>query len=136
MEIAVVEFMRIAIPHWQGRISPVFDVAGTLCLIDIEDGREVRRQSVSLSSRDPFRRVAEVSALRMDVLICGALSYPLERALIGAGVQVACCICGEVDAVVDAYLRGRLADRRFLMPGCPNTRQGNRFRHRGRRSLP
>ena len=34
--------MRIVIPQWQGRVSPVFDVAVNLLLIDIEEGRDVR----------------------------------------------------------------------------------------------
>lgn len=128
--------MRIAIPHWKGRVSPVFDVAGTLCLIDTEEGRETGRRSAVLTSRDPFRRAVEVSALRVDVLICGTVSYPLERALVGAGVRVVCCICGEIDPVIDAYLGGRLSDSRFLMPGCPGNRRGQRYRHRGGRSWP
>jgi len=127
--------MRIAIPHWQGRVSPVFDVAETLCLIDIEEGRETGRRNTMLTSRDPFRAI-EVSALRVDVLICGAVSYSLERALAGAGIRVVCCICGEVGSVIDAYLGGRLSDRRFLMPGCPSNRQGQHYRHRGGRSSP
>ncbi|OPY86892.1 MAG: hypothetical protein A4E73_03817 [Syntrophaceae bacterium PtaU1.Bin231] len=128
--------MRIAIPHWQGRVSPVFDVAGTLCLIDIEEGRETGRRNIMLTSRDPFRRAVEVSALRVDVLICGAVSHPFERALLAAGVRVLCCICGEIGSVIDAYLGGRLSSRRFLMPGCPGNRRGQRYRHRGGRSWP
>ena len=134
MRLAVASFMRIAIPHWQGRVSPVFDVARTLYLIDIEEGRETGRRSEVLTSRNPFRRAMEVSALHVDVLICGAVSYPLERALVGSGVRVVCCICGEIGSVIDAYMDGRLSDRRFLMPGCPGNRQGQRYRHRGRRS--
>ena len=129
-------FMRIAIPHWQGRVSSVFDVAGTLCLIDVEEGREIGRRSAVLTSRDPFRRAVEVSALNVDMLICGAISYPQERALIGAGVRVVCCICGEIGSVIDACIGGRLSDRRFLMPGCPGNRRGQRYRYRGGRSSP
>lgn len=128
--------MKIAIPHWQGRVSPVFDVARALCLIDIEEGRETGRRSAMLASADPFQRAIEVSALRVDVLICGVVSSPLERALVGAGIQVVCCICGEVDAVIDAYLRGRLADRCFRMPGCPGAPQGRHLRNRRGRSSP
>jgi len=30
-----ISVMKVAIPHWQGRISPVFDVAGALLLVDV-----------------------------------------------------------------------------------------------------
>jgi predicted Fe-Mo cluster-binding NifX family protein len=110
--------VKIAIPHWQGRVSPVFDVAEILTLIDIEDGREVRREKVILGSRDPFGRAKEVSALGVSVLLCGALSHPFETALMGAGIQVVGFVCGDLEAVVNAFLGGRLADVRFHMPGC------------------
>jgi predicted Fe-Mo cluster-binding NifX family protein len=126
--------VKIAIPHWQGRVSPVFDVAESLTLIDIEDGREVRREKVMLGSRDPFGRAKEVSALGISVLLCGALSHPFETALMGAGIQVVGFVCGDLEAVVDAFLRGQLADGPFLMPGCCGKRRksgclGSRRKH-------
>src|SRR3989339_815308 len=41
--------MRIAIAHWQGRVSPVFDVSDQLFLIDIENGREQMRQGIHVT---------------------------------------------------------------------------------------
>ena len=126
--------MKIAIPHWQGRVSPVFDVAESLTLIDVEDGREVRRETVILSSRDPFGRAKEISALGTAVLLCGALTHPFQTALMGAGIQVVGFVCGDLEAVVNAFLRGQLADGRFLMPGCCGKRRksgcrGSRRKH-------
>ncbi|HSO62114.1 MAG TPA: hypothetical protein VLR50_13870, partial [Desulfobacterales bacterium] len=74
--------MKIAIAHWQNRISPVFDVADRLILIDVEDGREVHRESLHLVGRDPFGRARELSDLGVDVLLCGAVSRGLEKALV------------------------------------------------------
>jgi hypothetical protein len=51
--------MRIAIPQWQGRVSPVFDVAGILLLIDIEDGREIGREERLSIGKNPSARVTE-----------------------------------------------------------------------------
>lgn len=124
--------MRIAIPHWQGRVSPVFDVSDSLYLIDTEDGWEKHRENVLLASRDPFGRAREISSLGIDVLLCGALSRVLETALIGAGVQVVGFICGDLEDVVMAFICGGCADTRFLMPGCCGKRQKFGLRH-GRR---
>jgi predicted Fe-Mo cluster-binding NifX family protein len=124
--------VKIAIPHWQGRVSPVFDVAESLFLIDIEDGREVRRENVMLASRDPFGRAKEISALGTAVLLCGALSHPFQTALMGAGIQVVGFVCGDLEAVVNAFLQGQLADVRFHMPGCSEKKQRTGCR-RGRR---
>ena len=32
--LMAISVMKVAIAHWQGRISPVFDVAGALLLVD------------------------------------------------------------------------------------------------------
>jgi predicted Fe-Mo cluster-binding NifX family protein len=119
--------MKIAIPHWRGRVSPVFDASDSMVVIDIEDGRERRRENVALYSRDPFRRAQEVSGLGADVILCGAVSQTLERALLGAGVRVQGFICGNVDVVVNAFLHGRLSEARFHMPGG----RGGRHRSQG-----
>jgi predicted Fe-Mo cluster-binding NifX family protein len=129
--------MKVAIPHWQGRISPLFDAADTLLLIDIEDGREVKRDNFNLSRRDPLRRAREVSRLGADMLLCGAVSRELETALLGAGVQVVGFICGEVDGVIAAFLGGTLSHSRFQMPGWEKERPGaarpGRVKRRGKR---
>lgn len=119
--------MRIAIPHWQSRVSPVFDVAERLLLVEVADAREVGRQEVALTSVDPVRRAQQVAQLRSDVLICGAISWPLELALRSAGVQVIAQICGQVDDVVQSFLLGGLENDAFQMPGCCGWR---RFRGR------
>ncbi len=109
--------MRIAIAHWQDRISPVFDVSNRVLLIDIEDGRELKREDNVLNCRGPFERAREVYRLGVQVLLCGAVSRPLETALISSGVRVIGFICGGLEDVLSAYINERLADDRFQMPG-------------------
>lgn len=115
--------MRIAIPHWQGRISPVFDVAVNFLLIEVEDGRESRREERRLSATDSFARVAEFLSFGAGILICGAISAPAEARLVAAGVQVIGFTCGRVDDVLNAYLNGELVNRVFAMPGCQRWRR-------------
>jgi predicted Fe-Mo cluster-binding NifX family protein len=122
--------MKIAIAHWQGRVSPVFDVSDSLIVIDILNGVEVHRQHVNLAGRDSFERATEVSRSGAQVLICGALSRPLETALIGAGIQVFGFTCGELESVIGAFQDGQLSDARYLMPGCCARRQRVRLRRR------
>ncbi len=110
--------MRIAIPQWQGRIAPVFDVAGHLLLVDVEDGREIRRAQRNLIRADASARTAELIACGVDLLICGAISAPLQLRIDGAGIRVAAFLCGAVDDVLAAVLNGTLAQPRFAMPGC------------------
>ncbi len=115
--------MRIAIPQWQGRVSPVFDVAGNLLLIDIEDGRETRREARRFLATEGSARVNEFLGLGAGILICGAISASLQSRLIASGVQVIGFACGTVDGVLAAYLNGSLANRVFVMPGCQRWRR-------------
>lgn len=115
--------MRIAIPDWQGRISPVFDVATHLLLADVEDGSVRWRQTVPLKSEDMQMRVQEVCGLGIELLICGAISRPLELALIVRGIEVSPQTCGEVEEVLSALLAGSLHPDAFLMPGCCGRRR-------------
>lgn len=110
--------MRIAIPQWQGRISPVFDVAVNLLLIDVENGHETRREERSLRGTDSLARIAEFLSFGADILICGAISAPVEARLAASGVEVIGFTCGMVDEVLAAHLNGGLTDRVFAMPGC------------------
>lgn len=125
------ETMRIAIPQWQGRVSPVFDVAGSLLVVDFEDGREVRREEMGLAQTDALSRAAELARLGADVLICGAVSAPLEARLAAAGVQVIGFVCGSVEDILAGFATGELASPAFLMPGC----RGRRWRQ-GRSTMP
>ncbi|MGB9609325.1 MAG: NifB/NifX family molybdenum-iron cluster-binding protein, partial [Bryobacteraceae bacterium] len=115
--------VRLAIPHHQGRISPVFDTAGSVLLIDLENGREIRRESRSLSRNELLARAGEFLQLEANVLICGAISAPLETLLISSGVHVIGFLCGPVDEVVAAFLNGNIAKPEFSMPGCRAWRQ-------------
>ena len=53
--------MRLAITVWNGRIAPVFDVAGTVRLVELTENTVTQDQLVSLpSDRGIFSRVALV----------------------------------------------------------------------------
>jgi len=121
--------MRIAIPDWQGRISPVFDAAKKVLLVDVEGDRQVGRSEHRLAHLDPLLRAKEVAELGADMVICGAVSWPLEMALRSAGVGLIAQTCGPVEDVLDAFLSGQLTDEAYLMPGCCGRRRRFRGRH-------
>jgi len=120
--------MKIILPHWQGRISPLFDSAGLVLLVEVEKNRELRRTTHSVQG-DILQRVRQTLDLGADILICGAISGQLERMLRAAGLQVIANICGEVEDVLSAYGRGALFDTQFLLPGCFGRRHRSRGRH-------
>jgi predicted Fe-Mo cluster-binding NifX family protein len=123
--------MRVAIPISDGRISPVFDAAGHLMLVDVDNGREVGRSEKILEEAETASRARRVAELGADVLICGAISRPFELMLHSAGVEVSPQACGRVEDVLRAFMSGQLTEQAFLMPGCCGRRRrfrGGRYR--------
>lgn len=118
--------MKIAMPYWQGRVSPVLDVAARFLLITLEHGQETTREDVSFEASRPLERVRQLSRLGAETVICGAISRPLELDLRSAGIQVIAHICGPMDDVLGAFVNGRLNEDVYLMPGCCGRRQGLR----------
>ena len=110
--------MLIAIPVLQERISPVLDTAARLLLVTRRRGKEVARREFVLSPLPPEGLARSVAELRVDVLLCAALSEPLLRALERRGVRVKPHLCGEVESVLRAFDCGQLRRDEFRMPGC------------------
>jgi predicted Fe-Mo cluster-binding NifX family protein len=123
--------MNLAITTWDGWVSPVLDVAKRLLLVSVEGGQVRARTEADLEERLPAARARRIADLGVQVLICGALSQPLEAALSSAGVRVIPQTCGPVEEVLRAFLAGQLRDEAFLMPGCCGRRRRFRGGRRG-----
>jgi len=121
--------MKVAIPEWQGRVSPVFDVARHLQVFEIEAGSARPIQALACEAETVSSRVARLVEAGATLPICGAISRPLEMAVTAAGIQVIAQTCGNVQDVADAYAKGQLTLETFCMPGCG--RQKHRCRLRG-----
>lgn len=129
-----ISVMRVGIPILRDRISPVFDVSERLLLIDVEGGRVLRRTEVLMEKAGHVARAELIAKLGVHVLICGAVSRPLEAILVSAGVKIIPNTCGVVEEILDAFVCDHFTEQAFLMPGCQGRRR--RFRHRGGRGGP
>lgn len=118
--------MQVAIPVWQDRISPVFDTARTVLLLQIENGKEISRSVMHLLQGYPPLRVRRLRDQGVELLICGAISRPFAHLCAGAGIRVIPWIAGRLEDVLEAFLAGRLPDPSFLMPGCRRGRRRQR----------
>ncbi len=110
--------MRIAVPDWEGNVSPVLDKAGRIRLADMGEGGVVARETVVLLAGAPTSRALQLAKLGVDVLICCSVSHALEAVLVSRGVRVVRHICGPVDEVVNACLSGGVIPQKLIMPGC------------------
>ncbi len=132
--------MKIALTVWNGRIAPVFDVAGTIRLIEY-DGENIKEDKIVILPNENrvIKRVERLSELQIDTLICGAISRPVHRIIVDSGIKIYAFISGEVDEIIKALLAGNLEEKSYTMPGCgmgrgngQNCRRGAGHRGRGR----
>ena len=125
--------MRVAIPLWQGRVSPVFDEASRILLVDFTDGWEQHRHEEALIVHNPFERARLFPKLGIDLLICGMISQTQQKALSSVGIRIIPHICGSMEDVIDAFLDGRLESGALLMPGCGNPKRLRKHRCKANR---
>ena len=118
--------MKIAMPTWQGRISPVMDAATRLLVIEHDGGGEVGRIEEAIGEEFLPQRAKYLADLGIDVLICGGISRPLFSLITAQGITVIPWVTGPIEQILAAYHGHRLHRGQFAMPGC-----GRFGQHRG-----
>ncbi len=121
--------MRIAIPICEEEISPLFDVARQLLMVDVEGSQVIAIRHAFLENMNPDDNAQQVIDLGTDTLICGAISAPLEFFLLSAGIKVISKTCGVAEDVLHEFIAGKLDEGLFVMPGCDGRRQARKQRH-------
>lgn len=127
--------MKVALSTWKNCISTVFDAADQLLILEPEGANGYKRTSFKLPAVNLKERVKKMKEHQIDVLICGAISMPLENLLIASGIEVYSFVRGPVEEVIAAYQNGNLNHAVFSLPGCcRRLRLQRRMRHRNGRN--
>jgi len=113
--------MKVAFTVWENRISPVFDCAQKLFIVDIIGHSVTGKDLVPFHYESPFSRATRLSDLGVKVLICGAVSDSFANMIETYGIRIIPFVAGAVEEVLDAYLMGTLSSSKFRMPGCRST---------------
>ena len=109
--------MKIAIPVWENKISPVLDTASRLLVVEVKAGGDMSRFEVYLDERDLSKRSLRIMGLGVDTVICGAVTRHFSDMLKALGIDIVTGISGQPDDVLHACFEGRLAHSKYLMPG-------------------
>lgn len=123
--------MKIALSVFKDSISTVFDAADAILIVEADGANKSKHVITQMRAACPAVRAAQLKAQDIDVLICGAISRPMEAAIIAAGIAVHPFICGPVEDVIAAYQSGLLNRAVFSLPGCHRPVRGGRRRGRG-----
>ena len=109
--------MKLAIPVWEDKVSPVLDTASRLLVVEVKEDGEVSRFEIFLDERDLSRRCLRIQGLGIDTLICGAVTRHFSEMLKASGIDIIPGISGRPDEVLNACFEGKLAHAKYLMPG-------------------
>lgn len=110
--------MKVAVPSWEGRISPVFDTARRVLYFDVVDGEARPVGGAELPSSNPQARLRQLQEAGVALLLCGAISRPLADAVTASGLRLVPFLAGDVERVVAAFASNELGNVCFHMPGC------------------
>ena len=121
---------KTAFACWDDRISPVFDIARRIHVVEADSGRIVAETREVLADDPPAQKALRLVELGAGTLVCGAISRPFHEMVAAVGIRVIPFVAGDLSEVIQAWLSGNLESDTFVMPGC--CRSGRR--RRGMRS--
>ena len=114
--------MKIAIPIFRSRLSPVFDWCEQLLIIEKTQNDE-RRMEVSLANFSPVERVGFLVESKVTVFIFGVISETLLPVLEVNNIRLIPGVAGRVDEIIEAFFAGDLHLEKYTMPGCRGLRR-------------
>ncbi len=110
--------MRAAFSFWENRIAPVFDVALNVLVVETKSGRIINETEEALTDTLPMGKALRLAELDVGILVCGAISRPLQDMVSAYGIRVITFVSGDLREIIDAWLAGKREMELFAMPGC------------------
>ena len=110
--------MNIAVTIWGNRVSPVFDSAKNLMIVQVGDRQISERDydQVDFSTMDQCLSVLKKH--QVDVLICGAITDVQSETVRAASVRLFPFISGQAEAVLESFMQDQAQITQYLMPGA------------------
>ena len=110
--------MRLAIAVWGCEVSPVFDFARQILVVQCDDDQVRARYHYDMPEESMASRAERLRELGVNVLVCGAISNPLAKMVCGLGITLIPWKCGLIEEVLVAYFSADLEHPRFSLPGA------------------
>lgn len=100
--------MRIAVTYENGEVFQHFGHTEAFKVYDVEDGKIVNSQIVDTNGTGHGALAGLLSAVNVDVLICGGIGGGAQAALAECGIRLYGGVSGSADEAVNAFLSGKL----------------------------
>jgi predicted Fe-Mo cluster-binding NifX family protein len=115
--------VKIAIPRFGEAVAPCFEYSATIAIFTVEDGKVVSQRDFTLQSQQEFDRVRLLRDQGVNTLICGGVQDRFEDVIKALGIQVISWVSGDVENLIDQFLRGKLTPGTGRL-GDPNRQAG------------
>ena len=99
----------ILIPIFDGRVSSRLDCTESFQAIKIKKEKVHSIEQVKIFSSNPIEKLNQILFLKPDIIICNGLTDLFQNELSKNNIDVIPWIYGEVDEVIENYMKGVLA---------------------------
>ena len=100
--------MKIAVTYKNGEIFGHFGHTEQFKIYNVEAGKIISSEVIDTNGSGHGALAGLLSALSIDVLICGGIGGGAQMALAQAGIKLFGGVCGNADKAVEAYLANEL----------------------------
>jgi len=118
--------MKVALLTAQSRVSPVFETTSSWLIINATPSECAIGSTHSFNTQNEVEMANELLVENIELVICGAIPYYLEKILINQGCEVFSFIAGEINHVINALHLNTLDSPEFRMPGCQKRKRRGR----------
>ena len=102
--------MRIAVTYENGQVFQHFGHTEQFKVFEVEDGKIVSSEVIGSDGQGHDALAGFLCNNAIDVLICGGIGGGAQAAISEQGIELCAGTSGDVDAAVEAYLRGELVN--------------------------
>ena len=102
------QIMRIAVTYENGQVFQHFGHTSQFKVYDVRNGEIVSSEVVDAGGSGHGALAGVLTALNVDVLICGGIGGGAQMALAAAGIKLYGGVSGSADAAAEAFVSGKL----------------------------
>ena len=109
--------LKIAVAVFGSRISPRFDCAPTMLIVEKAGSGLGQSRKVDTEGWPAGKRLKRLGQWQVGVLICGGIDEHSLRMISASNIRVYSWITGEYEDALSCFLSGRLASGNMMGPG-------------------
>ena len=115
--------IKVAIPVFQNRVSPVFDSCKHMLVITLLNGIETDRENIFFGDMSLSDRCRIIHDLDVSLIICGGISQTFAKILQQKKMELINGIAGDAQAILSALFKWASEQPRILHAGIQDYNQ-------------